>query len=528
MTAEAIAARAATVARNVDGDTSEAGVSPRVSSGVSSGLLSGASALGAGMIVERSLGFLANLLAARLGGAATFGAYSLAITTANNISTYAAGGIGSTTVRFSGKYSRESPGYVTLFRALLIISLASASIAAAALWLGAAPIARLLDKPSLTGLLSWAALSAAGMILLECCRGFLIGQRRLAALLWLSLTVGVGMVALLPFTSRLGPVPMIVSQGAVTVGAVAVCLLLYRVLRLAPASRSIASAPPLKAMLREIWSFGLVQLAGLIGMNAAGWWLTSLVARSDTSMVQMGFFAVSHQVRNMVALAPTLLTESSLAVMARGEKNATRTPDQTMALTTFATMFLSLLLAGAGILVAPWGLSLLYGKTYAAASAAASLALATAVVHMGSGPASARLTIVSIKTTGVINTIWAILVAIAATFFLFWRGDASKGMLIYLVAHIVSAVLVLVSLATRNCVPEGMKAVYVVGMGTSVALAALALFRYAQPALNPLITGGMFLLLATALVTLFLTGRRHGWAPDYQTIRMLVRSRLHA
>jgi len=524
MTAEAIAAE-----RDAGGNAIDVATSPRVSSG----LLSGASALGAGMIVERSLGFLANLLAARLGGAATFGAYSLAITTANNISTYAAGGIGSTAVRFSGKYSRESPGYPTLFRALLIISLASATIAAGALWLGAAPIARLLGKPSLTGLLSWAALSAAGMILLECCRGFLVGQRRLAALLWLSLMVGVGMVALLPFASRVGPVPMIVSQGAVTVGAVAVCLLLYRLLRLAPASRNAASAPPLKSpslkcMLREVWSFGLVQLAGLIGMNAAGWWLTSLVARSDTSMVQMGFFAVSHQVRNMVALAPTLLTESSLAVMARGDKNAARTPDQTMALTTFATMFLSLLLAGAGILVAPWGLSLLYGKAYTAASAAASLALATAVVHMGSGPASARLTIVSIKTTGVINTVWAILVGIAATFFLFWRGDATKGMLIYLVAHLVSAVLVLVSLAARNCVPAGMKTVYVVGMGASVALAALALFRYGQPSLSPLITSGMLLFLALALAALFLTGRRYGWAPDYQTIRMLVRRRFHA
>ncbi len=523
MTAEAIAAGAGTVERDASGNILEAAASPRVSSG----LLSGASALGAGMIVERSLGFLANLLAARLGGAATFGAYSLAITTANNISTYAAGGIGSTAVRFSGKYSRESPGYATLFRALLIISLASASIAAVALWLGAAPIARLLGKQSLTGLLSWAALSAAGMILLECCRGFLVGQRRLAALLWLSLMVGAGMVALLPFTSRLGPVPMIVSQGAVTVGAVAVCLLLYRLLRLAPVSRRSVPGPSLQSMLREVWSFGLVQLAGLIGMNAAGWWLTSLVARSDTSMIQMGFFAVSHQVRNMVALAPTLLTESSLAVMARGEKDAHRTPDQTMALTTFATMFLSLLLAGAGILVAPWGLALLYGKAYTAASAAASLALATAVVHMGSGPASARLTIVSIKTTGVINTVWAILVAVSATFFLFWRGDALKGMLIYLVAHLVSAVLVLVSLAARNCVPEGMKAVYVLGMGSSVSLAALALFRYGHPALSYIITGGMFLFLALALGALFLTGRRRGWAPDYRTVRMLVRSRLH-
>jgi hypothetical protein len=73
-----------------------------------------------------------------------------------------------------------------------------------------------------------------------------------------------------------------------------------------------------------------------------------------------------------------------------------------------------------------------------------------------------------------------------------------------------------------------MKAVYVLGMGSSVSLAALALFRYGQPALSPLIAGGMFLFLALALGALFLTGRRHGWAPDYRTIRMLVRSRLHA
>ncbi len=41
-------------------------------------------------------------------------AYSLAISTVNNISWYAAGGIGSTAVRFSGRYSRDSAGYRTL------------------------------------------------------------------------------------------------------------------------------------------------------------------------------------------------------------------------------------------------------------------------------------------------------------------------------------------------------------------------------------------------------------------------------
>ena len=170
---------------------------------VAKNLFSGTSALGLSIVIERGLGFLANLLAARLGGASTFGAYSLAITTANNISTYAAGGIGSTAVRFSGKYSRESAGYPTLSKVLLIISVVSATVAALGLWIGAGPVARLLGKPVLTGLLSWAALSAASMIMLECCRGFLVGQRRLAPMLLLSGTVGVGMICLLPIASRL-------------------------------------------------------------------------------------------------------------------------------------------------------------------------------------------------------------------------------------------------------------------------------------------------------------------------------------
>ena len=160
---------------------------------------------------------------------------------------------------------------------------------------------------------------------------------------------------------------MICSQGGITFAAVALCLLLYRPLGLAPTVHTVVSEP-LGPMLRQIWSFGLVQLAGLIGMNAAGWWLTFLIVRSDTSMIQMGFFAISQQLRNIVALVPALLTESSLAVMAQGEGDVKKTPDQVMAVCTFANTFAALLLAGIGIIIVPWGLSILYGKSYGGAS----------------------------------------------------------------------------------------------------------------------------------------------------------------
>jgi O-antigen/teichoic acid export membrane protein len=487
-------------------------------------LVTGASALGMSVVLERGLGFLANLLAARLGGASVFGAYSLALTTANSVTTYAAGGIGSTAVRFGGKYPRETAGYRTLSKALTIISLTSALLAAFALWAGAKPIARLLGNESLTGLLSWAALSAAGMILLECCRGFLVGIRRLPALVMLSSFVGIGMLCLLPVASRRGSVPMVCAQAAITICAVLVCVALYRPLGLAPTQQG-REPGSLGPMLREVWSFGLVQLAGLVGMNIAGWWLVSLVARSDASMVQMGFFAVANQLRNIVALAPTLLTESSLAVMAQRERDVEKTPDHVMAVCTFATMFASLLLAGVVIILAPWVLALLYGKSYASASSAAAVALAIAVVHMGSGPAAARLSIVSIKTTGVVNTIWAVLVAGAATIFLFHGGNAWKGMLIYLAAHVISAVLVFASLRRRNCIPRGMLSVYVLGLGGSLCLAALALARALQPQLAIQLTVSLLVVQTVVLVSLYRAGKRHSWVPRVEAVLSLLNIR---
>ena len=67
-------------------------------------LFTGTSSVGVAIIVERGLGFVANLVAARHGGTQVFGAYSLALTTANNIASYAGAGIGTTANRFSGQY----------------------------------------------------------------------------------------------------------------------------------------------------------------------------------------------------------------------------------------------------------------------------------------------------------------------------------------------------------------------------------------------------------------------------------------
>ncbi len=494
---------------------------PAIPVHVTKNLVSGTSALGLGVVIERGFGFLSNVLAARLGGASTFGVYSLAISTASNISTYAAGGIGSTATRFSGEYPRGSSGYPTLARALAVVSIVSALAAALIMWIGAVPISRLLEKPNLTGVLHWAALSGAGMILVECARGFFIGQKRLKALLLLSISVGIGMATLLPIAAHVGPVAMICSQSAAALGAVVVCLLCYRPLGLASPVR-IERREPIKPVLKQVWSFGFVQLAGLVGMNAAGWWLTSLVAKSDASMMQMGFFAVAHQLRNMVALGPSLLTQASLAEMADRGNKAEKTPENVMAACTFISMLVSLALAGVGIIVVPLGLTLMYGKTYSGAELATAIALATAVPHMGSSSFAARLWIVSLRSSGLINTAWAALVALAATALLLHGGSAAKGAGVYLAAHLLSAGLQIGCLKRRGSMPQGVITIFSLGTACAIALAALAFARETHPASGASITFLMLGVLLSVLAAMFFTGKRHNWVPSKDAIRELV------
>ncbi len=485
-------------------------------------LLSGTSTLGAAVMIERGLGFAANILAARIGGAATFGSYSLAITTANNIGTYAAGGIGATATRFSGQYPRGSRGYPALAKALAWISLASALAAALGLWWGAAPLARLLHKESLTGLLSWAALSAAGVIALECCRGFLVGQHRLLGVLVLSGCTGLGMVSLVPIAAHFGPVPMILSQGGIALASVGICLLFFRPLGLA-SPIPIVDPEPLLPIVKRVWSFGLVQLAGLVGVNAAGWWLTSLIARSDGSMIQMGFFAIAHQLRNMVALLPTLLSESSYALMAADRDGNERTPDRVMAACTSANTITAFLLAGIAILGLPWAVPLFYGKSYTGAEAAAAVALATAVFHTGTSPAAARLSILSLRLTGLINTAWAVAVAAFATILLF-HGNALAGAAIYMAAHAVSASLVFANLRARRSLPAGTVLVFCLGSATSLLLSLLAVIRSTATDRAPSLTAAMSIIFVAGAAALIWTGRRYGLVPGKAALRKLLDS----
>jgi O-antigen/teichoic acid export membrane protein len=282
-------------------------------------------------------------------------------------------------------------------------------------------------------------------------------------------------------------------------------------------------------MLREVWSFGAVQLAGLVGSSLAGWWLTTLVVREDTTLAQMGFFAIASQMRNLAGIAPGLLTEGSYAVMAEPEGEAERTPHRVMALCTYASVSVALMLAAIGMVIVPWALTLMYGKIYAPAALTVAIGLAIAVVHMGNAPAAARLTIVSIKSTGVINTVWAAFVAAAASLFLIYGGGAWQAMAIYFAGHVLSSTLVLMTLKRKDHVPAGISLLFGFATASTAVLALLAYVRAVRPAVALPVTAIMAVVACVALLGLYLFGKRYGWMPSAVALRRVtdsVRARL--
>jgi O-antigen/teichoic acid export membrane protein len=485
---------------------------PAVEAGsLSRSLFSGTSSIGVAVSMERGLGFIAHLLAARIGGTHIFGTYSLALTTANSVAAYAGAGIGTTANRFSGMYPYGTPEYTQLQRTLAMVSAQSALVAAALLWAAAGPIAsRLIGNPSLTPLLHLAALSSAAIILLECMRGFLIGQRRYAALLLLSLCAGGGMLLLIPAATFVGPKAMIGGQAVAAAGAVVVCVLFARKLGVVIQTNT---APAQKVRASTIWLFGFGQLLGVIGLNAAGWWTASLVSRADQTMVQMSFYIAAQQLRNVIAMAPGLVQQACYALLTEEAGAGYGGPDRVLIASTLFASVLALLLTGTAIAVLPWILGLLFGNAFRGAEAAAAISIATALVHMAAAPAASRLTILSLRMIGVVNGIWAVAVIALGPLFI-PAGGAVPATSIMLGMHLVSAILVLACLKSKSAMPRSLVAISIPMIVGSLLFGVMGWLRFAQPELRGAWSAAIFALTMLLIAITMRLGQSAGCIPS--------------
>ena len=443
----------------------------------------GGMSLGAAYSIERGTTFLAGLLAARIAGASAFGAYALALSTASMVASYSGAGIGSTSNRFSGQFQRSSPGYRGFVRALALISLASASLATLLLLAGSGPLAAvLLHNSGLAGLLRGAAFMGGAVVLAECCKGFLIGQRRVGALILWSIVSGAGLLVVLPLTARINPAAMITGQTAVLTGAVAAVILFRRRLGLSPirADSNAVAGPAIKPVLM----FGLVQLSGVAGINIASWWIAALVASSDPALHQMGYYSAANQLRALACIAPGLLAQATYPLLSRESGDAYGGPDRVMAQGAIVSTIMATCAALAIVLVLPWAVAAMYGASFISSEPVAGLLLGAAVIHMGGIPAANRLSIVSPRALALVNGLWALLLCGLGSLFAV-RWGALGASAAFLIAHACSQCFVMFCLKSRGALPRLLLLSFFGGLLAAMMIAGLAMARVWNVGISP-------------------------------------------
>ena len=498
-------------------------------------LVRGGLTLGGAVSLERGCNFLANLLAARAAGPQVFGAYAIVLATAGTVATYSGSGIGTTANRFAGQYPREGREYRSLLRALAIVSIASAVVASALMFVGAEPLARVvLQNEGLTNVLRLSAFSAGAMILLECCRGLLIGQQKFPALLLLSVVLGLGLLFALPTAAHINAGAMITAQAGVALLAIAICIFFARQLGVAPLpSRpgcsdldALATTTASQLGVGSVFMFGLMQLGSVISLSIAGWWITSLVARADATLVQLGVYAVANQLRQLVHIIPDLLTRVCYPLLTKESGEDYGGPDRVMLVNTFVTIFITLVVAGIAVAVLPWVLLHLYGRAYAGGEMPAALLLATGVIHMAGAPATNRVNIIALRAVGVINALWTALL-IAAGIMLVPAGGAAGASATFLIAHVFSASSVLVVLKRRDALPRGLLKLFVISIGGAFVITGFAYLRVLQPSYAPALMCTLGSVLILLLLMLVRCGQKEGWVPRKINVSDSVLSRMN-
>jgi O-antigen/teichoic acid export membrane protein len=377
--------------------------------------------------------------------------------------------------------------------------------------IGAGPFARgVLRNEALVSLLRVAAFSAGALILLECCRGLLIGQQKFQALLLLSIVSGVGLLVVLPSAARAGAGPMIVGQASVALVAVAVCVLLSRRMDIIASTHKAEQGhgPGVTTVIK----FGLVQFGAVVGINIASWWLASLVARVDTSLLQMGLYAIANQFRGLASILPALLSQLTYPLLTSESGRYYGGPDRVVLVNTFLATSLTIIVAGLAIVFLPWVLPNLYGASYSGAVVPSAVLLATAISHMGGTAAANRVTIVNLRAASLINGAWAAIVVLLGIWFVPIAG-ASGAVGAFFVAHLFSQCAVLLVLKRAGILPRGLLRLSLMGMVGGMVFATLAYLRATYPLHQTAMTSALLASLLFLTFALLHFGLRQGWLP---------------
>jgi O-antigen/teichoic acid export membrane protein len=280
------------------------------------------------------------------------------------------------------------------------------------------------------------------------------------------------LIIVLPLAAKISATVMIAGQASVAIVCVGICVIFAKPLGISPLAAKTNVGPKVHPILR----FGLVQFTAFAGVSMSSWWVTLLVARSDGTLTQMGLYAIANQFRGLAALLPVLCAQVGYSLLTDESGAEFGGAERVMLTNSLLTSVLVTMAAGLAIVLAPWLLLLIYGKSFAAAEAPVLILLATVVVHMSGGPAMQRLSIVRLRALAVINALWAVMVALLGLWFV-PKWGATGAALAFLISHAVCDLLVMISLARLQKLQKGYFSLMAVLITGSLVLALLGYWR---------------------------------------------------
>jgi O-antigen/teichoic acid export membrane protein len=220
----------------------------------------------------------------------------------------------------------------------------------------------------------------------------------------------------------------------------------------------------------------------------------------------------------LAVLAPNLCTQVGYSLMTEESGSKYGGARRVMLTNSFLAALMATLIAGVGIVFAPLLLVIIYGRSFTSAEAAVSILLATGILHMTGLPAAQRLSIVGLRTTGVINAVWAILLAVFGVL-LIPRAGAAGAALAFLISHSVSQLLVIMALSRLGDLPKGYVRLFTVTLVGTLLLGGLGYWRAAGNG-QSVLTVALLLVFISALSAIAYAGRSTGCLPKWRSSRL--------
>ena len=215
----------------------------------------------------------------------------------------------------------------------------------------------------------------------------------------------------------------------------------------------------------------------------------------------------------MCGMIPLLISQSAFAHLTDRGGEAYGGPNRVAVGSTFAATLLSLIVATVATPIAPHLIPAIYGASFSGATLAVTLGIATSIVHMSGGPASSRLTIVSMRLTTVINGLWSIFI-FGMGALLLSGGSAVVALSIFLAAHLFAAMLVVAALFRAHRENRDLLIMSLPGIGGAMAFAALGWLRFSSGQTG--LFDGVIIVVGLMLILLTLSiARSNGTLDDW-------------